>query len=309
MARSLKDANRVPLLAMMAANMVVFYAAVKADAIFGGDWLELARGWQDALPAGVGLILVGIANAQTSAENKARIVFLRWKNPLPGSEAFTRHAAGDPRVNLDAIEVAHGLGKKEIERLTSLLYDHLAQMARAQRALRESGPDAAVRELGLTRKQGQRYESRALAELYRAMTSGEKLGDVNIPYILNEKIALEVCWEARFELWRDVATVRARGEHYEISESDLDRFRKRPFIVDVVKLPHSIPLNPDEAVQTLAQGSLIHRRDTGQQAIAELAADDRADLGHFLDRIEPVQPGLERVLQGGGNRELAEIAQ
>ena len=108
MARSLKDANRVPLLAMMAANLVVFYATVKTDAIFGGDWLELARGWQDALPAGVGLILVGIANAQTSAENKARIVFLRWKNPLPGSEAFTRHAASDPRVDLDAIEGAHG---------------------------------------------------------------------------------------------------------------------------------------------------------------------------------------------------------
>jgi hypothetical protein len=108
MASSLKDKNKAALFAVMAVNLAVFYGAVKTDALFGGKWLELAKGLGEALPAGLGLVLVGIANAQLSAEAKARVVFLRWNNPLPGCEAFSRHASRDPRIDLDELGRRHG---------------------------------------------------------------------------------------------------------------------------------------------------------------------------------------------------------
>ena len=108
MATSLKDANRLPLFACMAANLAVYYTAVKTDTIFGGDWLSLAKEIIEAVPAGLGLVLVGILNAQIPADMKARLVFHRWRNPLPGSRAFTQYGKNDPRVDLSALEQQHG---------------------------------------------------------------------------------------------------------------------------------------------------------------------------------------------------------
>jgi hypothetical protein len=108
MAGSLKDGNKVPLLAVMAANLAVYYVAIKTDAILGAEWVSVARGSVEAIPAGLGLVLIGIINAQLSSDAKSRIVFLRWTNPLPGCEAFTRYAVADPRIDLASIERAHG---------------------------------------------------------------------------------------------------------------------------------------------------------------------------------------------------------
>lgn len=35
---------------------------------------------------------------------KARLVFWRWKNPLPGARAFSEHAPADPRIDLAALK-------------------------------------------------------------------------------------------------------------------------------------------------------------------------------------------------------------
>ncbi|HYZ26833.1 MAG TPA: hypothetical protein VE597_07980 [Geminicoccaceae bacterium] len=102
--QSLKDANQRPLLLIVVANSVTFYLAVKTDALLGGQWLVLAKNVPEVLPVGLCLVLVEVVNAQLSSDAKARIVFLRWQDPLPGSEAFTRHAIADPRINLTAIE-------------------------------------------------------------------------------------------------------------------------------------------------------------------------------------------------------------
>jgi len=56
----------------------------------------------------VGIALTGVLNAQLSAEAKARIVFLRWRDPLPGSEAFTKHALSDPRIDMAALKATLG---------------------------------------------------------------------------------------------------------------------------------------------------------------------------------------------------------
>jgi len=108
MAASLKGQNIAGLYALMGANLAVFYGVVQHDAIVGGNWAEAVRQLGEAVPAGLGLALTGVLNAQLSPEAKARIVFLRWRDPLPGAEAFTKHAQDDPRVDLAALEGACG---------------------------------------------------------------------------------------------------------------------------------------------------------------------------------------------------------
>jgi hypothetical protein len=106
--RSLQDANRAALLLVAAANAVTFYLAVKTDALLGGQWVITAKNLPEILPTGLCLVLVGVANAQLTGDAKARIVFFRWRDPLPGSEAFTRHAIADPRIDLSTLERNNG---------------------------------------------------------------------------------------------------------------------------------------------------------------------------------------------------------
>jgi hypothetical protein len=108
MDKSLKDSNKLALYLMMAANLAFFYAVVQTNAIMTDNWLTLIRNLAGTLPAGLGLILTGIINAQLSSEAKSRIVFIRWTNSLPGCEAFTRHAKADPRVDVSSIERSYG---------------------------------------------------------------------------------------------------------------------------------------------------------------------------------------------------------
>jgi hypothetical protein len=108
MPNSLKDATRKSLLVVMIANLAIFYAALKTNALFGGDLLALTTDWLSALPAGFGVIITGILNAQLGSEAKARIVFWRWHDPLPGCQAFSHHASTDPRVDVATIGRLHG---------------------------------------------------------------------------------------------------------------------------------------------------------------------------------------------------------
>jgi len=104
MAVSLKDQNKPALLAIVVANFVLYFAAVQSDALFAGNWYELLKESTTAIPAGIGLVLVGVANALVPATWKARIVFLRWRNPLPGCQAFSRYAHRDDRIDVTALE-------------------------------------------------------------------------------------------------------------------------------------------------------------------------------------------------------------
>jgi len=108
MADSLKDKNRWPLYVTMAANLVILYVAITTGDIISGRWLEVVGHAPGVLPAGLGLVLTGVLNAQLSSEAKARIVFLRWADALPGSQAFSRHAKADPRVDIRSLERVYG---------------------------------------------------------------------------------------------------------------------------------------------------------------------------------------------------------
>jgi hypothetical protein len=108
MADSLKKSNNLALVSVIVANVVVYYAVVQGGAIRAQEWTVLAHQIDKALPAALGLALVGIINGLLSAETKSRIVFLRWNHPLPGCQAFTRFAKADARIDVAALQRKYG---------------------------------------------------------------------------------------------------------------------------------------------------------------------------------------------------------
>jgi hypothetical protein len=56
------------------------------------------------VPAALAAALVTTLNGLLGPQAKARLVFWRWTDPLPGSRAFSVHAKQDPRVKLDALK-------------------------------------------------------------------------------------------------------------------------------------------------------------------------------------------------------------
>jgi hypothetical protein len=107
-ASSLKERNGKVLYALLAANIVAFFMFMHWDAIAAQDWGKLASSIMAAVPAGVGVALTGFLNALVSAETKARLVFWRWHNPLPGSRAFSRHGPKSHRVDMAALTAKFG---------------------------------------------------------------------------------------------------------------------------------------------------------------------------------------------------------
>lgn len=137
---TLKDQNRAGLYTVMAANLALYFAFSRLSAISAGDWPALLSGWLAAAPAGLGLVIVGILNAQADAITKARLVFMRWHNPLPGSEAFTRWAPADPRVDMQALAEKFGPLPSEPQAQNALwyrLYGSVEDAAAVEHAHRE----------------------------------------------------------------------------------------------------------------------------------------------------------------------------
>lgn len=105
---NLKEANRLALVAVLVANLSLFSIAITADELIIRNWAAAAEELSKAVPAGILLILAGVLNAQLSADEKARIVYLRWSYPLPGAYAFTRYGPADHRVDMRALEQSFG---------------------------------------------------------------------------------------------------------------------------------------------------------------------------------------------------------
>lgn len=102
--RSLKDQNRWQLWLTIAANFLVFYVVCQTDALATSGIAGLVTGAANLLPVGLALIVTSIANGLLNAAMKARLVFLRWNDALPGHRAFSKHGPDDPRVDLDQLK-------------------------------------------------------------------------------------------------------------------------------------------------------------------------------------------------------------
>lgn len=53
-------------------------------------------------------LILFLVNGLLSGDQKACLVFLRIKNPLPGSRAFSKLARKDPRIDLQRLTALHG---------------------------------------------------------------------------------------------------------------------------------------------------------------------------------------------------------
>ena len=115
LAARLKRSNAPGLFALTAVNGLLFYAFSFGDSTDLTSWPILVDDMNVAIPAGVGTAVTGLVNSQLSSRMKARLVFLRWANPLPGCQAFTRHLHDDPRIDVQALEQVHGTLPSEPE--------------------------------------------------------------------------------------------------------------------------------------------------------------------------------------------------
>lgn len=85
----------------------------------------------------IGMLLVGALDALPGAELKARIVFLRWRNPLPGSRAFEKaNLDSDSRIDRERLRTAVGgtfpRGPREQNAAWYRLYQLWAEDARVE---------------------------------------------------------------------------------------------------------------------------------------------------------------------------------
>ena len=79
------------------------YIAVLNKGFAIQEWANMFSGIPKLVPPLLASILTGIINAQVDSNNKARLVFWKWRHPLPGSRAFTEYASTDPRIDSDAL--------------------------------------------------------------------------------------------------------------------------------------------------------------------------------------------------------------
>lgn len=102
--KSLKDQNTSSLVAILIVNIAVFAVALKADQLLTADYENMLKHWQALIPAGLGAVLIGVINGVLDIQTKARLVFWRWYDPLPGCRAFSYYLHRDPRIDVAALK-------------------------------------------------------------------------------------------------------------------------------------------------------------------------------------------------------------
>jgi hypothetical protein len=102
--KSLKDEYRWQIWLILAFNSLFFYAITQENAIrFDGVRAAFTNA-DNLLPVGFALVAATVVNGLLSEQAKARVVFLRWRFPLPGHRAFSEHAQSDPRISLASLK-------------------------------------------------------------------------------------------------------------------------------------------------------------------------------------------------------------
>jgi hypothetical protein len=100
---SLKTQNLPALVAVLLANLALFYGFLLSGSLNVPAAFARLTTWQTAVPGPLTIILVGIITEQFSPEMKARIVYWRWRDPLPGARSFSKYGPQDYRVNMNHI--------------------------------------------------------------------------------------------------------------------------------------------------------------------------------------------------------------
>ncbi len=103
MSLPVKDIN-LPMLSVAIGINVVLYSLINENNLSRTSFISSFRDIENYVPALVITVLVGTLNAFISPTLKARIVFWRWKNPLPGSLAFSKYIFEDPRIDAKSLQ-------------------------------------------------------------------------------------------------------------------------------------------------------------------------------------------------------------
>ena len=105
MAKSLKEQNRLQIWLFILINSIVLYGITQTDAVKFADlcsiFTDVGKLVPVALAIGIATVLNGLLDPNTV---KARLVFLRWRDPLPGHRAFSRYMNTDPRIDPARVE-------------------------------------------------------------------------------------------------------------------------------------------------------------------------------------------------------------
>lgn len=138
--KTLKEQNQPRLWAVIAANAVLYAWILKQDVFAMPSLSALAENYQTFVPAGMMFLITVALNRVLSPVAKARLVFWRWKEVLPGHRAFTHHAHDDPRVDVAVLESRLGAFPKtgaEQNRKWFGLYSKLESLPKVEHVNRE----------------------------------------------------------------------------------------------------------------------------------------------------------------------------
>lgn len=113
---------KVQLFDVILLNLLIFWLALNTGSIFTGNWSAIFKEWQHALWPGAGGLVTIAMNSFFDHEIKARIIFLRWTDPLPGSRAFSEYVKRDPRIDMVRLEQKIGHFPVEPARQNALWY-------------------------------------------------------------------------------------------------------------------------------------------------------------------------------------------
>ena len=118
--RSLKSSNLPWLVSLVVLDILVLAVFVFTDLIASVALTQLTA----ARAAVTGILPVGVLllSAVVPQNIKAMLVYWKVKNPLPGSEAFTRHAPADPRIDMTALKKNVGAWGNEPSEQNALWY-------------------------------------------------------------------------------------------------------------------------------------------------------------------------------------------
>jgi hypothetical protein len=102
--------NSAYLWSFIAANLAIFLTLVLNRQFTGSSVEHLWEGItkKNGIIAAIIPFLAIFLSGALSDIGKARLVFWRWHNPLPGCRAFTELVRTDPRIDLPALMRKHG---------------------------------------------------------------------------------------------------------------------------------------------------------------------------------------------------------
>jgi hypothetical protein len=106
--KSLKEQNRWQIWLIIAVNSLFLYGVVEANAIEIDGIRSIFTDASKLVPFGLAVVVATVLNGLLPASAKARLVFLRWRNALPGHRAFSRYMTADPRIDPAAVQKAIG---------------------------------------------------------------------------------------------------------------------------------------------------------------------------------------------------------